>query len=190
MHSTIEAQAGVGLGDTHWLEAHTVPQTNDRSAHRAKPEWFSWDRQGGSGSSSTPICAWPTPTGRWQAIERLKETRPYLRYVAVRDERTRPKRRSWHGTVLPVDHPWWNTRYPPNGWNCRCIVQQLSGDDLERYGYTPTSGPGPDADVTMPWLNKRTGEITRIPVGVDPGFAHNVGELDLASACPERDGQP
>ncbi len=128
--------------------------------------------------------------GRWQAIERLKETRPYLRYVAVRDERTRSKRRSWHGTVLPVDHPWWNTRYPPNGWNCRCIVQQLSGDDLERYGYTPTSGPGPDADVTMPWLNKRTGEITRIPVGVDPGFAHNVGELDLASARPERDGQP
>ena len=23
--------------------------------------------------------------------------------------------RAWHGTVLPVDHPFWQTHFPPNG---------------------------------------------------------------------------
>lgn len=28
------------------------------------------------------------------------------------------------------------------------------------------------------WTNKRTGETVQVPVGIDPGFAHNVGRLD------------
>lgn len=113
-----------------------------------------------------------TAHGRWARIERLKEHMPYLRYVAVLDARTRPEHARWHGIILPVDHPFWKTHYPPNGWNCRCIVVQLSDADLERYGYSVSADP----DVTSrPWTNRRTGEIIQVPRGIDPGFGHNVG---------------
>ena len=78
---------------------------------------------------------------RWERIVRVADDRPYLRYVAVLDNRTSPEHRRWHGTVLRWDHPWWETHYPPNGQRCRCIVQQLSGDDLEAFGYTASSAP-------------------------------------------------
>ncbi len=124
--------------------------------------------------------------GRWQGIERLKEQMPYLRYVAVRDARTRPQHAAWHGTVLPVDHPFWHTHYPPNGWRCRCIVQQLSDDDLERYGYKVSSGPPPGSQQTRPWVNRRTEEPARVPVGVDPGLAHNVGLINPGRNAADR----
>ena len=75
-----------------------------------------------------------TAHGQWQRIERLAGVMPYLRYSAVQDARTRPEHLAWHGTVLPWDHPFWHTHYPPNGWRCRCAVQQLGEDDLERFG--------------------------------------------------------
>ncbi len=124
--------------------------------------------------------------GRWQGIERLKEQMPFLRYVSVLDARTRPEHARWHGTVLPVDHPFWRTHYPPNGWRCRCIVQQLSDDDLERYGSKVSSGPPPGSEQTRPWVNRRTGEAARVPVGIDPGFAHNVGTINPGREAADR----
>lgn len=98
-----------------------------------------------------------------------------FRYVAVLDARTRPEHMAWHGTVLRWDHPWWQTHYPPNGWRCRCTVMQLSEDDLEDDGFTPSDRPPPGS--TRPWTNRRTGETVQVPAGIDPGFQHNVGLL-------------
>lgn len=109
-----------------------------------------------------------TAHGQWQRIERLRERLPYLRYVSVRDARTRPEHAAWHGTVLPVDHPWWRTHFPPNGWRCRCTVVQLAADEVERHG-----GLSPEPDTrTEPWVNQRTGGVQQVPDGIDPGFAH------------------
>lgn len=120
--------------------------------------------------------------GRWEAIQRLKRRRPWLRYQAVLDSRTRPQHRAWHGTILPVDHDWWKTHYPPNGWRCRCIVQQLSDRDLRRYGLKPSERPPavPERD----YVNRRTGEVIRVPQGVDPGFAYNMGMSSLRALTP------
>lgn len=115
--------------------------------------------------------------GRWERIQRLKREMPFLRYVAVEDGRTRPEHLAWHGVVLQVDDTWWHTHYPPNGWNCRCTVMQLSHSALERYGYQVT-GSRPPFDK-VPWINKRTGRIHQVPRGIDPGWSHNVGNVSL-----------
>lgn len=120
--------------------------------------------------------------GRWERIERVKSAMPYLRYVAVMDDRTRPEHRAWHGTVLPVDDPWWDTHYPPCGWNCRCTVTQLNERTLERRGWGVTERP-----VSFPpraFTNRRTGEVTTVPGGIDPGWAYNVGKAGMRAQTP------
>lgn len=114
--------------------------------------------------------------GKWSQIERLKERRPYLRYVAVRDSRTRPEHAAWHGTVLPPDHPWWDTHYPPNGWYCRCTVQTLSERDLARFGYEVSARAPRSPLVEHTVRTPRGPQVVRIPKGIDPGFAFNMGK--------------
>lgn len=62
----------------------------------------------------------------WVDIQREKELLPFLRYRTVGDARVREEHAGWEGTTLPVNHWWWNTHYPPNGYNCRCEVEQLA----------------------------------------------------------------
>ena len=132
-------------------------------------------------------------SGRWAQIQRVATRRPYLRYVAVEDSRTRPEHTAWHGTVLPVGDPWWSTHYPPNGWYCRCTTQSLSERDLERYGYKP-SQTAPPVKMTPRRINTPTGPVTvQVPDGIDPGFAYNPGEAGFGrgvqSLALERHGE-
>lgn len=115
--------------------------------------------------------------GTWAAAEANKARRPYLRYVAILDERTRPEHAARHNVTLPVDHPWWDAWAPPCGWNCRCTLQSLSDRDVERLrreGETLVTTPPPDR--MKPWLNKRTGQTVMVPEGIDPGWGHNPGK--------------
>jgi SPP1 gp7 family putative phage head morphogenesis protein len=114
--------------------------------------------------------------GTWARIERLKGNSPFLRYVAILDGRTRPLHRAWNGTVLPWDHAWWKTHFPPNGWHCRCSVMQLSQRDLDEFGYKVTDAPPSEM---IPWTNDRTGDVIMTPKGVDPGFGYNPGQVAI-----------
>jgi SPP1 gp7 family putative phage head morphogenesis protein len=115
--------------------------------------------------------------GRWQAAQRSKARRPYLMYRTMRDERVRISHQAWEGVVLPVDHPWWDTHYPPNGWRCRCRAISLSERDVERYrrdGFKIITDP-PQSGMVR-YLDKRTGLEAEVPAGIDPGFAYNAGK--------------
>jgi uncharacterized protein with gpF-like domain len=69
----------------------------------------------------------------------VKGTRPFLLYTTAGDEKVRTDHRPWHKFLLPVDHPFWLTHYPPNGWNCRCKVISLSERDIKRQNLKPTA---------------------------------------------------
>lgn len=125
--------------------------------------------------------------GQWQAIEEQADDAPFLLYDAVDDHRTRPEHAAWDGTVLPVTDPWWSTHYPPNGWNCRCSVIQLSADEVADLGLAPARRAPKDGSYT--WDNPRTGKRQRIPNGVDPGWNTNSGEARAKALRDQVDGK-
>lgn len=119
--------------------------------------------------------------GRWQRIQRTKRTLPFLRYVSVMDGRERAEHHAWHDTILPVDHPWWDNHFPPCGWNCRCDTQALNERTMARRGWAVNDPPRfPEKD----YVNKRTGEVTRLERGIDPGWSYNVGKASLDALAP------
>lgn len=145
----------VRLGSPHRLR--TIYQTNLRTAYMA---------------------------GRWQRYQRTKRLFPYLRYVSVMDGRERPEHGAWHDTILPIDDPWWDTHFPPCGWNCRCDAQPLNRRMLDRRGWNVTEAQDVPRFPVKDYVNKRTGEITRIEQGIDPGFSYNVGKAALDGLTP------
>lgn len=110
--------------------------------------------------------------GEWERIQRTKRVMPYLEYLHTISEHPRPQHLAWVGTIKPVDDPWWRTHYPPNGWQCKCRVRQLADAEMERKGGV-TDEPADFGEKDF--VNKRTGEVTRVPVGIDPGWAQNPG---------------
>lgn len=61
---------------------------------------------------------------RWEEFEKDGD-RYFLQYRTVGDDRVRKEHMALDATTLPVEHPFWDTHYPPNGWNCRCNVVQV-----------------------------------------------------------------
>jgi SPP1 gp7 family putative phage head morphogenesis protein len=102
------------------------------------------------------------------------EMRPYWRYVAVMDANTRPTHAALHGKVFRADDPFWDTWFPPNGYNCRCTVQTLSESEVEREGLKIEKGNRyHNNPVKMP-------DGTVIQMLPDPGWDFNPGKEGLA----------
>jgi Phage Mu protein F like protein len=113
--------------------------------------------------------------GFWERIQRSKDILPYLMYMETTSREARAEHLAWASqpVILPVDHPWWQTHFPPNGWQCKCWVLQIDEEDALAAGYTPeTQAPELDA---QPWENRRTGAVELVPSGIDPGWASNPG---------------
>lgn len=139
-----------------------------------------WSYRGSPGWRSRTIYETNLRTayaaGAWEQLQRTKASRPYLRYSAVMDGRTRPLHRAWHGTILPIDHAWWRTHYPPNDWGCRCTVITVSEWDLARRGWKVTD-PAPSSGTAPRRVQRGDGTtaIVELPPGIGYGWDYNVG---------------
>ncbi len=117
--------------------------------------------------------------GRWERIERNKARRPFLRYSQIQRPTKRDEHIPFHGLIRPVDDPIWDRIYPPNGWNCGCIVQQLTRRQAERRGITPAAEAARLMGRRRRWINKRTGEVLSVTRGVTPGWDYHVGKQHM-----------
>jgi SPP1 gp7 family putative phage head morphogenesis protein len=105
---------------------------------------------------------------------------PYWMYVHSDSVlRPRPQHVAWDGLVLPADHKFWRTHFPPNGYGCRCrTIGVRSPAQAKRLGGNPDKALPRNWDTVDP----RTGT----PVGIDAGWDYapgaSVSEVVRASA--------
>lgn len=115
-------------------------------------------------------------SGRWQKQKEVSQYFPYLQYNAVNDRRTRPTHAALDGKVFPIDHPFWDSWYPPNGYRCRCSTLSLTEGQVKRMGLTvETANP---TDLPIEIASPRTGaKMTVQQLLPDPGFEHHPGKV-------------
>lgn len=61
---------------------------------------------------------------RWEQFAK-DEDEYYLQYRTANDGAVRPEHAALHDITLPASDSFWDSYYPPNGWNCRCTVVQV-----------------------------------------------------------------
>ena len=125
--------------------------------------------------------------GRFKRYTDNAVDRPYWRYVAIMDGRTRPAHAALHGKVWRHDDPIWKVIWPPNGWGCRCRVTALTKTEFDELGVQLEDGR--DAIVETQVVLNKAGDTATVQ-GVryrdaggkemafrpDPGWDYNPGE--------------
>ncbi|MEM9734197.1 MAG: phage minor head protein [Pseudomonadota bacterium] len=110
--------------------------------------------------------------GQWQRAQRTKRVSPYFVYGLGNSRNHRPEHVAKAGVILPVDHPFWDQWFPPNGWGCKCWLRQIGRTEAESLG-----GESDEPDITSrQFVNERSGETSMVPDGIDPGWATNSGK--------------
>jgi hypothetical protein len=80
----------------------------------------------------------------------------------------RPHHLALDGLILPPDHPFWATHYPPNGWGCSCRV-------FGSHSMRGAVAKGGKADKTLPEGWDSIDPKTQEPRGIDRGWGYAPG---------------
>ncbi|WP_233487543.1 phage minor head protein [Thalassovita gelatinovora] len=147
--------------------------------------WHGWTGEGTKGGE-----AWRTrviyrtnaktsyAAGRWAQLMEGGFKYGVYRHGASREPRE--WHLAWDGLILPIDHPFWQTHAPPNGWGCSCYVNGArSMKGAIRLGGDPSKRLPPDWDKIDP----RTGA----PAGIDKGWAYAPGASVSGTVLSLRD---
>lgn len=139
--------------------------------------------------------------GQHDRLVAAKATRPYWLYGIGPSKRHREQHVAWHGLLLPVDDPFWDYAYPPNGYGCHCHVKGVSKTEYRSLVKSGIQSGEPEPILTdegiptghvkqtrvpvqleapklplIAWQNKRTGKTEYVPEGIQPGFDKRPGE--------------
>ncbi len=153
----------------------TAAFARDFKAIVAKHGWTGWTGEGtpeGEAWRARVIYQTNMRTSymaaRYQQLKANAEDLPYWEYVHSDSARhPRPMHVSWDGLILPHDHPFWDTHFPPNGWGCMCNVIGVS----RRKGEAAARGGRGTPPAGWDTINPATGA----PPGIDKGWGYAPG---------------
>jgi len=69
--------------------------------------------------------------GAYAAMDRQKDVMPYWQYISMEDDHVRPGHAALNGIVLPAEHEFWKTHFPPWDFGCRCQAIAISQEDYD-----------------------------------------------------------
>ena len=80
---------------------------------------------------------------KWKGFEENEDLFPNLKYMTIGDAKVREDHDKLNGIIKPVNDPFWDTHYPPNGFRCRCYVKPTTEAADRRKAVTnPDKGFG------------------------------------------------
>lgn len=91
------------------------------------------------------VQASATMAAKWEKFEEDGD-RYLLQYRTQKDDKVRPEHAALDGVTLPMSDPFWESYYPPNGWNCRCNVVQVL---RAKYKQTPHDEAMSRGDIAL-----------------------------------------
>ncbi len=159
---TSSQQAGGEKKAGNAYRLKTIYQTNMATAHEAGRRAVMVDKR--TGTDRDPF--------------------PYWMYSAVLDKKTRPSHRSLDGTVMKKTDPAWDSIYPPNGYNCRCTVIELTRGQAQRYGYEVISSEGKLGKRVHELPNGRQATQTTFDLPNGSQFATDIGFNNAPEILP------
>lgn len=122
--------------------------------------------------------------GKWDGQQAAKRSRPYLQFLAIKDNRTTDRCLKLHGSIFPIDDPVWDIIYPPNHWHCRSHVRSVSQREVDRDSLVVQSSVDRIVEQGM-----QVGGETVVFRGVSlgdqgeyypsPGWDYNPGKIDF-----------
>ena len=115
--------------------------------------------------------------GRQQVIFNDRDDDPfgYVMYSAIMDNRTRPTHKALHGKVMEKSDPAWSSISPPNGYNCRCTIVELTQGQIDRYGYKVSKSEGKLSTQVVELPNGKEAQRTVFDLDNGAVFKTDVG---------------
>jgi SPP1 gp7 family putative phage head morphogenesis protein len=107
-----------------------------------------------------------------------------LQYRTAGDDHVREEHAALEGVTLPVDDSFWETYYPPNGWNCRCTVVQVRKDKYPETTHADAMNRGEAA------LQNDKHGFFRFNPGIQQRTmpAYNPYTISKCNSCPVANG--
>ena len=78
---------------------------------------------------------------QYSMLDEQRDLFPFWQYLSLGDNHVRPTHQALDGVVLPADHEFWQTHYPPWEWGCRCQCVPLTRSDTVRMRHKDQDKP-------------------------------------------------